>query len=35
MPSHCPIVIVKDFNIDILTKTNQSSTLQTFMNKYN
>jgi hypothetical protein len=35
MPSHCPIVIIGDFNINFITKTNQSSTLQAFMNKYN
>jgi hypothetical protein len=35
MPSHCPIVIIEDFNINFITKTNQSSTLQAFMNKYN
>jgi hypothetical protein len=35
MPSHCLIVIIEDFNIIFLTKTNQSSTLQAFMNKYN
>jgi hypothetical protein len=35
MLSHCPTVIIGDFNIDFLTKTNQSSTLQAFMNKYN
>jgi hypothetical protein len=35
MPSHCLISIIGDFNIDSLTKTNQSSTLQAFMNKYN
>jgi hypothetical protein len=33
MPSHCSIVIIGDFNINFLTKTNQSSTLQAFMNK--
>jgi hypothetical protein len=35
MLSHCQNVIIGDFNIDFLTKTNQSSTLQAFMNKYN
>ncbi len=35
MPSHCLIVIIEDFNIIFLTKTNQASTLQTIMNKYN
>jgi hypothetical protein len=35
MPSHCLISTIGDFNIDSLTKTNQSSILQTFMNKYN
>ncbi len=35
MPSHCLISTIGDLNIDSLTKTNQSSTLQTFMNKYN
>jgi FAD synthase len=35
MPSHCSIVIIGDFNIIFLTNTNQSSTLQAFMNKYN
>jgi hypothetical protein len=35
MFSRCLIVIIGDFNIDFLTKTNQSSTLQAFMNKYN
>ncbi len=35
MSSHCPIIIIEDFHIDFLTKTNQSSTLQAFMNKYN
>jgi len=34
MPSHCPTLIIRDFNINFLTKTNQSSTLQAFMNKY-
>jgi hypothetical protein len=34
MPSHCPIVIIGDFNVDFLTKKNRSSTLQAFMNKY-
>jgi hypothetical protein len=34
MSSHCPIVIIGDFNIN-LEKKNQSSTLQAFMNKYN
>jgi len=35
MPSHCLTIIIRDFNIYFLTKTNQSSTLQAFMNKYN
>jgi hypothetical protein len=35
MPSHCLISTIGDFNINSLTKTNQSSTLQTIMNKYN
>jgi hypothetical protein len=35
LPSHCPIIIIGDFNMNFLTKTNQSSTLQAFMNKYN
>jgi hypothetical protein len=35
MPSHCSIVIIGHFNINFLTKTNQSLTLQEFMNKYN
>jgi hypothetical protein len=35
MPSHCPIVIIEDFNINFLTKTNQTSTLQAFINNYN
>jgi hypothetical protein len=26
-PSHFSIIIIRDFNIDFLTKTNQSSTL--------
>jgi len=34
MPSHCPTVIIGNFNINFLTKTNQSSALQAFMNKY-
>ncbi len=34
MPSPFPTIIIGDFNIDFLTKTNQS-TLQAFMNKYN
>jgi hypothetical protein len=34
MLSRCLIVTIGDFNIDLLTKTNQSSTLQAFMNKY-
>jgi hypothetical protein len=34
MLSHCPIVIIGDFNINILTKIIQSSTLQAFINKY-
>jgi hypothetical protein len=35
MPSHFPTIIIGDFNVNILTKTNQSSTLQAFMNRYN
>jgi hypothetical protein len=35
MLSHCPTIIIGDFNINFLIKTNQSSTLQAFMNKYN
>jgi hypothetical protein len=35
MPSHCPTIIIGNFNIIFLTKKNQSSTLQAFMNKYN
>jgi hypothetical protein len=35
MFSHFPIVTIKEFNVDFITKTNQSSTLQAFMNKYN
>jgi hypothetical protein len=35
MPSHCPTIIIGNFNVIFLTKTNQSSTLQAFMNKYN
>jgi endonuclease/exonuclease/phosphatase family metal-dependent hydrolase len=35
MPSNCPIVIIGDFNIDLLTNTIQSTTLQAFMKKYN
>ncbi len=35
MPSHCLTIIIGDFNIDFLTKTNQSSTLQAFINTYN
>jgi hypothetical protein len=34
MLSHCSTIIIEDFKIDILTKTNQS-TLQAFMNKHN
>lgn len=29
------IMIIEDFNIKFLNKTNQSSTLQTLMKKYN
>jgi ABC-type arginine transport system permease subunit len=35
MPPHCLVVIIGIFNTNFLTKTNQSSTLQEFMNKYN
>jgi hypothetical protein len=35
MLSHCSTIIIRDFKINILTKTNQSSTLQALMNKYN
>ncbi len=35
MPSHCLISTIGDFNINSLTKKNQSSTIQTFTNKYN
>jgi hypothetical protein len=35
MLSHCPAIIIEDFNLEFLTKTTQSSTLQAFMNKYN
>ncbi len=35
MLSHCLTIIIRDFNVYFLTKTNQSSTLQAFMNKYN
>jgi hypothetical protein len=35
MPTNCPIVVIEDFNIDMLTKTSQSTTLQNVMNKYN
>jgi hypothetical protein len=35
MPSNCPIVIIGDFNINLLINTIQSTTLQTFMKKYN
>ncbi len=34
-PSHCPTIIIGNFNIIFLTKINQSSTLQAFTNKYN
>jgi hypothetical protein len=34
MPPHCLVVIIGIFNTNFLTKTNQSSTLQAFMNKY-
>jgi len=27
MPTNCPIVVVEDFNIDMLTKTSQSTTI--------
>jgi hypothetical protein len=32
--SHFSTIIIRDFNVNFLTKTNQSSTLQAFMNKY-
>jgi hypothetical protein len=35
MPSHFPTIIIGNFNIEFFTKTNQSSKLQAFMNKYN
>jgi hypothetical protein len=35
MPSHCLISTIGDFNINSLTKKILSSTIQTFMNKYN
>jgi hypothetical protein len=35
LPSHFLTIIIGDFNINFLTKTNQSLTLQEFMNKYN
>ncbi len=35
MPSNCPIVIIGYFNINWLTNTIQSTTLQTFTKKYN
>jgi len=35
MPSNCPIVIIGDFNINLLTNIIQLATLQTFMKKYN
>ncbi len=35
MLSHCLITIIGDFNVNFLTKTIQSSTLQELMNKYN
>jgi hypothetical protein len=31
---NCPIITIGDFNIDMLTNTSQSTTLQNFMNKY-
>jgi hypothetical protein len=33
MPSNCPIVTIEDGNINLLTNTIQSTTLQTFMKK--
>jgi hypothetical protein len=35
MPSHCLISTIGDFNINSFLKKNQSSTIQTFLNKYN
>jgi hypothetical protein len=35
MLSHCSIIITRNFNIEFLTKTIQSLTLQALMNKYN
>lgn len=35
MPINYPTVVIEDFNIDMLTKTSQSTTLQNVMNKYN
>jgi hypothetical protein len=34
MFSHCSTIITRDFNIKFLTKTIQSLTLQTLINKY-
>jgi hypothetical protein len=34
LPSHCLTIIIGDFNVNFLPKTNQLSTLQAFMNKY-
>jgi hypothetical protein len=31
---NCPIITIGDFNIDMLTNTSQSTTLQNFMNIY-
>jgi len=35
MFSHCPSVIIGNFNFEFLTQKIQSSTLQALMNKYN
>ncbi len=34
IPTNCLIVIIDDFNINMLTHTSQSTTLQNFMNIY-
>jgi hypothetical protein len=35
MPSHFLTIIFRDFNVDFITKKNQSSTLQALIIKYN
>ncbi len=35
MTLNCPIIIIGDFNINMLIKTSESLALQNLMNKYN